>query len=238
MAAFFQLLAGVLRDPVGVVEQTDDPEVLARRIPHLLAMAAGGAALFGIVVGSYRGGLQVPYAALKMPLLLWIPVMLTLPATRALWAASGQEVSWRRTSVAGLVAMARMGVLAAAAGPALWLIYSVQPDYHLSVLLLAASLVVVGLPGLTVLMRALPGRGLRTVLAGAASLFVLGICTAQTGWLLRPFIARPTAEVALFRPIEEDIFSSLSQTSRSAVGVYDGWDVESRGILRQQEQGR
>lgn len=236
MNGFFALLASVLRDPIGVVESTDDPAVLQQRIPHLLGMAAGGAALFGVVVGSYRGGLQVPYAALKMPLLLWIPVMLTLPATRALWAATGEEVSWRRTSVAGLVAMARMGVLAAAAGPALWLIYSVQPDYHLSVLLLAASLVVVGLPGLTVLMRALPRRGVRTILAGAASLLVLGICTAQTGWLLRPFIARPTAEVALFRPIEEDIFSSLSQTSQSAVGIYDGWDVESKGLLRRRER--
>ena len=229
---FFGLLARVLRDPVGVVDETDDAQVLQRRLPQLLGMAAAGAALFGVVVGSYRGGLQVPYAALKMPLLLWIPVMLTLPATRALWAATGQEVSWRRTAVAGLVSMARMGVLAAAAGPALWLVFSLQPDYHFSVLLLASSLVVVGLPGLSVLMRALPSNGIKTAVAATASLFVLGLCTAQTGWLLRPFIARPTAEVALFRPIEEDIFSSLNATTHSAVGDYRGWDAESKGLLR------
>lgn len=233
MSEIFGLVARVLRDPLEVVESTSDRAALARTLPGLLAIAAGGAAVFGLVAGSYRGGEQLAFAAVKMPFLLWIPVALTLPVVRALWAACEVEVPWTRVAVAGLVAMARTAVLAAALGPALWLVYSLRPDYHFSVLLLAASLVLVGLPGLSVLARAMPVGGRRRGLAMAGSLLVLGLTTAQTGWVLRPFVARPTAEVTFLRPIEEDVFSGLGATTRSATGDYRGWEAESKGLLRQ-----
>lgn len=233
MLEVFSLVARVLRDPLEVVDSASDPVALRSVAPRLLAIAAAGAAVFGAVAGSYRGGEQVVFAAVKMPFLLWIPVALTLPVVRALWASCEVEVPWTRVAVAGLVAMARTAVLAAALGPVLWLLYSVRPDYHLSVLLLAGTLAVVGLPGLSVLARAMPSGGRRRGLAMAGSLFVLGLCTMQTGWLLRPFVARPTAEVAFLRPIEEDVFSSLGATTRSAVGDYSSdWEPESRGLLR------
>lgn len=233
MIEVFSLVARVLRDPLDVVDSTADKASLAANAPRLLAIAAAGAAVFGAVAGSYRGGEQVVFAAVKMPFLLWIPVALTLPVVRALWASCEVEVPWSRVAVAGLVAMARTAVLAAALGPVLWLLYSLQPDYHLSVLLLAGTLAAVGLPGLSVLARAMPAGGRRRGLAMAGSLFVLGLCTMQTGWLLRPFVARPAGEVAFLRPIEEDVFSSLGATTRSAVGDYSSdWEPESRGLLR------
>ena len=237
MTRVLTVLTEVLRDPRAVVERSADPAQLRELIPTLLGITLAGAALFGVVVGSYRGGLQIPFAALKMPLLIWIPVMLTLPVTHALWRAGEVEVSWQHTTMAGLVAMARTSVLAAATGPVLWLLYSLHPGYHLSVLILAGTLVVIGLPGLSVLASTMPTGGKRRGLAMLGSLLVLGLCTMQTGWLLRPFIARPTAEVTLLRPIEDDIFSSLGASTGAAVGVYDqDWSRGSQGILRQRGQ--
>ena len=47
-------------------------------------------------------------------------------------------------------------------------------------------------------------------------------------------MVRPTAEVALLRPIEEDVFSALWWTSSSALGIYDsdGWEAEASGMGR------
>jgi hypothetical protein len=233
MSSVFTLVSQVLRDPVAVVDRNGTPDALARSAPALLGIAVVCAAIFGAVVGSSRGSLQVAYAAIKMPLLLWIPVMLALPASYALWRACELDVAWNRVVASGLVAMARTAILAAAAGPVLWLFYSVQPGYHVSVLALAAALVAVGLPGMTVVAHAMPAGGRRRGLAKLGSLVVLGLCVAQTGWVLRPFVSRPAGEVAFLRPIEEDIFSSLSATSRSATGDYSkDWEPERKGMTR------
>ena len=221
------LTSRVLRQPRELVNEALGDEAFARVAPQLLAITGLGAAVFGMVVGSYRGGVQVLYAGLKMPLLLLVPVVVSLPAIRALFLATELEVDRRRIGLASLTGMARTAVLAAALAPVLWLLWSLGIDYHAAVLMLAASLALVGLPGLLTVVGSLPQGGRRRWLATAGSLAVLGLVTAQTGWLLRPFIARPTAEVSFLRPMEEDVFSSLNATQRSATGDYSReWAAE------------
>ena len=61
----------------------------------------------------------------------------------------------------------------------------------------------------------------------------MGLTLAQTGWLLRPFVSRPTAEVTFLRPVEEDVFSALSATRRSAMGDYsESWEASPSGAFR------
>jgi len=233
MRQILALASQVLRDPIEVVDRSEDREELMRITPMLLGIAVAGSMIFGLVVGSSRGGLQLVYAAVKMPALMWIPMALSLPAARALWMACELEVSTARVTLAGLVALARTAILAAAAGPMLWLFYSLSPGYHISVLALAASLGLVGLPGLGVVARAMPAGGRRRWLSGAGSMLILGLCFAQTGWLLRPFVARPAGELSFLRPVEEDVFSALGATTRSAVGDYSSdWEPETRGMMQ------
>ncbi|MFT4623233.1 MAG: hypothetical protein ACI8PZ_001889 [Myxococcota bacterium] len=233
-----KLVAEVLRDPQAVVERASDPAEFAVDVPRLLGIGVVGLALFGAIVGSYRGGPQVAFAAVKMPLLLLLPTVVALPAVRSLWAALGAEASWLRLGAAGLVGVARTAVLAAALGPVLWLVYSLGTGYHLSVLLLALALVVVGVPGVSVVGRVLPTAGAEARAAALVSALLLGAITAQTGWLLRPFVARPTASISFLRPVEEDIFSSLFATALSSVGHYPGWDVERKGLLSRPQEER
>lgn len=223
------LIATLLRAPQEVVDAPAADH--ATLVPRLLATTLVGAGVFGAVVGAYRGGIQVPYAAIKMPILFLAPVALGLPAVRALFAVDTEPASWRRLGMAGLVGMARAAVLAAAFSPVLWLYYSLGPDYHAAILVLAASLAAVALPGLTTLARALPRAGRRQVLATIGAVGILGMLTAQAGWVLRPFVARPTAEVAFLRPLEADVFSSLGASLDSAQGRHRGWEAEGRGLL-------
>lgn len=225
------LVQSLLKDPAELLHRQDSPADLARLAPPLLGITAAGAALFGLVVGTQKGGVQLVFAAAKMPALFLVPPLLALPAAYALWRACGVEVAWRRLSLAALAGMARSAILAAALSPLLWLPYSMDLDYHQAVVLLAAALIAAGLPGMVSFVRAVPAGGERRWIAAVGTVVVLGACLAQTGWLLRPFVARPTVPVTFLRPIESSVFSSLDATAGAATGAYQEWDARGEGLL-------
>lgn len=233
-------VAGVLlRQPEQLLAQDDDAaerDRLALLAPKLLSITLIAAAIFGLVIGSYRGEMQYLYAAIKTPALLLLPVLVGLPAIRAFHGACELEISWSRLALAAMIAVARTAVLAAACGPILWLYLSLAPDYHRAILAMSACLIAVGAPGLWTLIRALPEGGRHRPLASFASLLVLGVLLAQSGWLLRPFVVRPRAEVGFLRPIEADVFSSLASTRRAAKGDYRGWDATPGGLFGSQRE--
>jgi hypothetical protein len=224
-------LAGtLLRSPRDLVEGPQRRPI-AELIPALLVVATLSAVLFGLVVGSYRGGAQYVFAAIKMPMLFLLPLLVGLPAVWSLHVACGGAVRYERVVVAALVGMGRAALLAAAAGPALWLAYSVHVDYHLAIMAMAGVLVVAGVIGMVTMLQCLPPLQGVARWTHLVSVAVLGAVLAQSGWMLRPFIARPRADVAFLRPIESDVFSSLLASSRSARGDYRGWHAGRGGLL-------
>lgn len=230
------LCTRILRDPRGLVAEADTPDGLTRLTGPLLVISALGLGVFGAVIGSYHGGVQTAYAALKMPLLLLLPLLVCLPAVRALYAARGVDVPWPRLALAGLVGAARTAVLAAAALPAVWLFFSLYPGYHDAILFLVGVLAVVGPPGLYVIAASLPEGGRLRILASTGSLVLLVGVSAQTGWLLRPFVVREHAAVTLFRPVESDVFSALLATTITSAGGDAAWEPEGRGLLGRRDR--
>lgn len=218
----------VLRAPEELL--TDDRDALARSAPSLLVLVVVGAATWGLVVASMRGGLQLVYAPAKAPFLWLIPVAVCLPVMRPWFDPDGDRIGAVRLGAIGLVGAARSALLAAAAAPVLWLVLSLGLSYHLSVLVMAASLAMAGLPGLVMVARAMATDRPRWA-ASAASVLLLGAVTAQTGWLLRPFVVRPTAQVTLLRDVEADVGSALSATTVSFLGMETDWEAEPSGYL-------
>ncbi|WP_052548222.1 hypothetical protein [Enhygromyxa salina] len=240
------LVGVLLRDPALLLgtasadahDEANVSDRLAVLAPRLLGITVAGAAIFGLVIGSYRGDLQYAYAAIKTPLLLLIPILIGLPAIRAFHDACEVSISWSRLALASMVAIARTAALAAACGPILWLYLSMHPDYHRAVLAMAGCLCLVGLPGLMTLLASLPGGGRHRPLASFASVAVLGVLLAQSGWLLRPFVVRPRAEISFLRDVEANVFSSLASSGSSARGHYRGWDARGAGLLGREESPR
>lgn len=221
----------LLRDPHSLIDDVSAKDGIPSFAPALLGATVLGGALLGGIVGSHHGGLQMLFAALKTPLLLIVPPLFALPAVEAAWALVGTPVSMLRLRAAVLVGMARTAVLAAALGPFVWLWSSAGVDYHTAVMAFAGTLVLAGLPGLLTVLRALPRPAQMQRFVMLGSLALLGAVFAQTGWLLRPFVARPAAEVTFLRPLEENVFSSLHASQRSARGDYSGWKTEQTGFL-------
>jgi len=227
--------AALIRDPA-ILGQMQPRRALQDHGPVLLAITVVSAAIFGGVVGAYRGGIQLLYASVKLPLLWLIPVLVTLPAIRAFHRVCGIGVNYGQVALAVLVGCARSALLLAVASPVLWLLFSLRVDYHWAVLVLCASLLAAGVLGLATLARILPGAGAGKWLSNTLTGLAVGVVIAQSGWVLRPFVARPRADVAFLRPVESDVFSSTLASWHSARGHYRGWDARPEGLLAEQPQ--
>jgi hypothetical protein len=217
--SLFALAAQVLSRPHDLLARADDPQVLGRLAGPLLGLTALCAGLFGLVVGTFDGGWQLLWATFKMPLVLLVPVIVTVPALRALHAADGQPVSLPRAGLAALVGSARVAILTTALAPLLWLVYSLQPPYTLALLLMAGGLSLCGLPGLIFVGRALRPAGRGSFAAVTATVLLVGVVIAQTGWLLRPFVVTPGARLTVLCPRSGDVFSGLLQRIDGHVAV-------------------
>jgi hypothetical protein len=206
------LLSELVRSPNTLIERASGPEYAAR-VPQLVAIVLGCGTIFGAEVGSHHSAWQAIFAAVKMPWVLLPPTLLAGAAMHALCDVVGLQSSFRRATVAGLVTMARVGVLVVSIAPVHWLACAVVHQYRFTALSTAAVLVSAGLFGIGALCNT--AMGFRSAKAGpqlvvlAGSVLLYGATTAQAGWLLRPFILRPHLPALFIEAPESDIFTEL-----------------------------
>ncbi len=216
----WSLLDQLLRAPAQVAEQSRD----GRNLPALVGVSLGslmfGAGIFGAVLASSRGGLQLLYSGVKLPLALLATLVLVVPAFYAISKAWGRPLSLGGMVGLSLAAVARGALVLSALAPLVWLALDRGVGYHVSVLIAASCY---GLAGITALRLFLDGVGVDVRGALIIATFGLVVLPAggQTAWLLRPFIGRPAeAHVPFFRQRESSFADAVLQSARSSVGVY------------------
>jgi hypothetical protein len=184
------LLERLLRHPQQVVTQCVDDRDLRRLALLAIAAIMVGGLVFGAAVGSFRGGRQIAFAALKIPLATMTTLAVCGPAMVALATAFERHWSLRTVLAIGLAASARASLVLLALAPVLWLIIDLAAPYHAVKLLSALAYSLGGLSALMVVLRALgPGRGRMGATLALIGLFLL--VGGQTGWVLRPYLGRP-----------------------------------------------
>ncbi len=171
-----------------------------------------------------------------MPIVLLVPVVVCLPALRALYAVDGTPVSASRASLAALVAVARIAILSTAATPILWLIYSLEVWHGLALILMVGVLLMVGLPGLMTIEHALAPKGKTSLTKSLATVCLVGLVLAQSGWLLRPFISVRSEPMMVLCPMGDDVFDGLGghltiRTSERALASLNCTDKVRTDVL-------
>jgi hypothetical protein len=210
----------LIRSPARFLEEVHDPDLLPL-VRTLLGTIVLGAGAFGAVVGTFRGGIQVGYCAVKVPLLLVGTLAVCMPSFIGLARAFGTGIPAREAVAVSLGAAARFALVLAGLAPVVWLAEGVT-SYHQSALLITAVCALAGVSASGLLFRGLSRLRGSGVLAGLAFVAVFGVVGAQTSWLLRPFLVRPrTVSVPFLRGIEGDLFDAVRGSARSAAGVYD-----------------
>jgi hypothetical protein len=188
----------LLRSPSEVAKDCREDRDLASIAASALVAIVAGALLFGAAVGSWRGGPQIAFAAMKLPLVTVGTLVLCVPAFYAIAAVFGRPWSVRAAVSIMLVAGARFSLVLLAATPVVWLSVSLGASYDAVKLLAALAYALAGLAALGLILRGLgPGPGrLATVVTFIGVFLLVG---GQSAWILRPYIGTPGRdEITLF----------------------------------------
>lgn len=194
-----------------------------------VAMAVVGAAL-----GSYRGGEQILYAAIKLPLVLLGTAALSAPALTAIGAALGRRSRLVDDLALVMSALAFGALLLAACTPLVMLGRALDVSYHRMILMTVAMFSIAGLASLKMVVQALAaeqGPGWRSAIAGLCIVFV--VVGGQLAWALRPYLVRPRAdEIVFVREVEGGLLDAVHGAIRSARGIYwrDAAPLPSREV--------
>ena len=217
------LLDRLLRSPREIAEDCREECGTAAIAQTSLVVIALGAAVFGAVVGSWNGGRQVAFAALKLPVVSIATLALCGPAFFALTQVFGRPWPLRAVVSFMLAAGARLSLVLLASAPVLWLTINLGASYDVVKLLAALVYGLAGLASLTLLVQGLgKERGRAAILALFVGVFLLA--GGQTAWVLRPYIGMPdrSAEIAFFTRQREGGLAYQLYISATRLATGDG----------------
>jgi hypothetical protein len=213
----------LLRDREAMLARIRTGTELAPIMRTMIATIAVTMAIVGAALGSYRGGIQIAYAAIKLPIVLLGTAALSAPALSAISAALGRRSRLTADLALVMAALAFGSLLLVACTPLFMLGRSLDLDYHRMILAMVAMFAVSGGAALHMICRGVAleaAPGWRTAVAGLCVVFSL--VGGQLSWALRPYLVRPRAPEAPFlRDVEGSLFDSVTGALRSARGIYD-----------------
>ncbi len=188
------LLRTLLTDPAKVAALCSAHSQLPARAMPVVVL---GTAIFGGAVGVFRGGWQILWGALKMPLVFLLALMITVPAVFLFGRLRGAQWSYQTVATACLVAMARCALVMLAFSPFFWASISIFSDpmtaYGVARIAFGGTTLLALLSGVPVFFFSIDRIDQRwQVTAFAICVFVLA--TAQCAWVFAPFLVSPNLQ--------------------------------------------
>ena len=212
----------LLRDRAATLERIRAGTGLAATLRAMVATIAVAMAIVGAALGSFRGGAQIAYAAVKLPVVLLGAAALSAPVLTAIGAALGRRARLASDLVLVTTAVAFGAMLCAACTPLVLLARAAALPYHQVILAVVAMFAAAGLASLSLVARAVraeAGPGGLTALTGLCVVFAL--VGGQLAWALRPYLVRPrTQDVPFVRALEGSLYDAVLQSTDSARGLY------------------
>ena len=216
------LIDQLLRDRRGLRARIEAGEGLDQVARAMICTIIVAAMVFGAALGLFRGGVQIVFAALKMPLVILLTAALTTPALSALRVVVDGHAQFRRDLALVLSSLALGSLVLAALAPIVMLAVSWHADYHALILVTVGCCAIGGAVGLSFFIA-----GTRDLAAGSRVLIVslvlvvVALVGAQMSWTLRPYLVRPrTEEVVFVRSLEGSFIDAVNTSTWSAMGVY------------------
>jgi len=226
----------LLRDRVALYGRIAAGGELASLARTMLATILCGGAVFGAVLGAHRGGPQILFAAIKLPLVILLTAAVCAPALTALNAALRRPAEIRRDLALVLSALSLGAMTLAAQAPLVLLATLFETDYHAMILLVVGCCTLAGVAAVVSFHTGLgvaQGNAVGSPDGHAAGLperrgtvwfalvVLFALVGAQMSWVGRPYLVRPREQGTPFlRPVEGSLFDAVAGSSRSARGIY------------------
>jgi len=212
----------LLRDRRAVLARIAAGVELATILRTMAATIALAMAIVGAALGSYRGGAQIAYAAIKLPVVLLGTAALSAPVLSAIGVALGRRPRVVADLALVMTALAFGALLLVACTPLVLVGRSVELSYHRMILATVGMFAIAGCAALQFVIRGVASEaaaGWRTAVAALCAVFAL--VGGQLAWALRPYLVRPrTPEVPFVRDVEGSLYDAIVGATRSAKGIY------------------
>lgn len=199
----------------------------------LVVTIIGGCALYGFGLGLWRAPLQGVFVAIKMPLLIFLTLLVNGMINGMLGLLLGSGMSFRQTVVACLMSFAIFSLIVGSFSPLIimWVLDAPPPDqaggadwYRIFLLGNTAVIAFAGivanhkLLGLIQAFSGDPAAGWRTLIAWLAGNLFVG---AQLSYILRPFFGNPDLPVQFLRPnpLEGNFYESVWGMLQASLGT-------------------
>lgn len=221
----FAILMHFLRDRQKFLEEISKGIRIENKIIALLISSSAFFALYGAIIGSFSGGLQIVASAIKVPALYLITLAVCLPTLYFFEVISGSRRSFGQYLALLLASMSIIGVMLFSFAPITLFFRLSINDYQFFQLLNVLVFTITGLIGVNVFYRSLlyindkdsetPNN--RTAMI-RGWLVLYGFVGSQLGWTLRPFFGNPDSPFELFRPLESNFYFHLLKVIAGALG--------------------
>jgi hypothetical protein len=186
------------------------PVDLPRRwwVLPLLVLCTGpvyGAFMGSFALHSWDRAAMIVYAAVKVPLLIFVTSLVCVPGFFVLNTVLGLRDDFGRAMRAIFAGQAGLTVALASLGPITRFVYSSGVNHRQALLFNAAMFTVATIIGQIVMLRryrelvTIPERGGRHRLMLWAWVVLYAFVGMQMGWMLRPFVGAPAFPVSFFR---------------------------------------
>lgn len=182
-------------------------DATALRLPRLLWMIVAFGIVYGAVMGTFAGVtgerlLQVAYSALKVPLLLVVAFVLSVPSFYVINTLLGLRDDFAEALRGVVAAQAGLTLILASLAPLTAWWYLCDGDYHTAIMVNVLMFAIASFGAQSILQahyRRLIARrpAHRWTLVGW--LVIYAFVGIQMAWLLRPFIGAPGAAPQFFR---------------------------------------
>ncbi|MBI3944340.1 MAG: actin-binding WH2 domain-containing protein [Armatimonadetes bacterium] len=190
-------------------------ERLDAKLRYYVASAWLFAALYGALLGTKGGWLQIPTGAAKMPILLFGTLVICAPALFTFNVLLGSKLTARQTVAVLVTATYLMSAVLASLAPIVFFFILSGSARDFVVLLnviacaiaggFAVALVWQGMKYLTIRSGGDPNLGILKVW-----MLIYMFVGTQLAWTLRPFVGT-AGQFALFRHLEGDFYSAVAQ---------------------------
>ncbi|NEO40077.1 MAG: actin-binding WH2 domain-containing protein [Moorea sp. SIOASIH] len=222
----FTIVMEFLRDRQRFLKEVDQGIRIDIKIISLLIASSTFFGIYGGIIGSFSGPLQIISSAIKLPALYLLTLLICLPTLYFYQISSGSKRSFGQYLALLLAATSVISVMLFGFAPITFFFRLTINDYHFFMFLNIVIFAITGLIGVKVFYQCMgfiteqeaeekkyPTRILKPWLV------LYGFVGSQLGWTLRPFFGTPGEPFALFRELESNFYMQLLKL----IGTMLGW---------------
>ena len=227
--ASFDVLMQLLRDRSSFLTEIENNKYIDKKIVSLLVCSSLFLALYGAILGSTHGGLQIISSAFKLPALYLLTLLICLPTLYFMDVVLGSKQTFSQYVALLLASVAMMSVMLFGFAPVTLFFRLSIDDYWFFLLLNIIVLGFTGIVGIGFFYRSMMSLIEKEQLGKASKnryklitgwLFLYGFVGSQLGWTLRPFVGTPNQPFSLFREIESNFYIQAIKIIGKFLGVH------------------